>query len=551
MIDPGLTPTAGAPRRSAGRLALWGGHECTVNRVGDDWRDQTRLSGHHDRIEDLDRFAELGVKALRYPILWERTEVAPGEFEWSWSDARLNRLRELQVRPVVGLLHHGSGPAWTNLLDPEFPQALAAFAGRAAARYPWVRDWTPINEPLTTARFSALYGHWYPHFRDETAFWTAVLNQIDGIRLAMAEIRAVNPDARLIQTEDFGRTYATAACAAQAEHDNLRRFATWDLLAGRVSPWHALHQHIVRLGLEDRLAAIADEPTDFVVGLNHYATSDRFLDHRLERYPEHLHGGNGRLAYADVEAVRVIDPAPVGWAEHLRTLWLRYGRTIAVTECHLGCTREEQVRWLSECWDAAVQAREEGVDVEAVTVWNLLGGFDWNSLLTRPDGIYESGVFDLSDGMLRPTALAQVLRDLAQVGHTDCPYAHEPGWWRRPGRLVYPPHPVAEEGAPPPRRPSSRPILLNSTDDADRWRELWIECEQRGLHAVRPGELGHDAPWLEVRTFDSGSTLSRAFDLLLDQPWSDDAATLSQTTHPANRLRPNSGLSLDLRKGQP
>ena len=114
MIDPGLTPTAGAPRRSAGRLALWGGHECTVNRVGDDWRDQTRLSGHHDRIEDLDRFAELGVKALRYPILWERTEVAPGEFEWSWSDARLNRLRELQVRPVVGLLHHGSGPAWTN-----------------------------------------------------------------------------------------------------------------------------------------------------------------------------------------------------------------------------------------------------------------------------------------------------------------------------------------------------------------------------------------------------------------------------------------------------
>ena len=43
-----------------------------------------------------------------------------------------------------------------------------------AARYPWVRDWTPVNKPLTTARFSALYGYWYPHTKDERLFWTAL-----------------------------------------------------------------------------------------------------------------------------------------------------------------------------------------------------------------------------------------------------------------------------------------------------------------------------------------------------------------------------------------
>ena len=52
-------------------------------------------------------------------------------------------------------------------------------AGAAAERYPWIEDWTPVNEPLTTARFSALYGHWYPHAQDEHAFWLALLNQID------------------------------------------------------------------------------------------------------------------------------------------------------------------------------------------------------------------------------------------------------------------------------------------------------------------------------------------------------------------------------------
>ena len=144
-------------------LELWGGHECTVNRVGAAWRDQTVLSGHEDRVEDLDRFAELGLRALRYPVLWERTERAPGVFDWDWPDERLTRLRRLGLRPVVGLLHHGSGPAWTDLLDPGFAEGLAAFAGAVAKRYPWVDDWTPVNEPLTTARFSALYGHWYPH----------------------------------------------------------------------------------------------------------------------------------------------------------------------------------------------------------------------------------------------------------------------------------------------------------------------------------------------------------------------------------------------------
>jgi len=54
------------------------GLECTVNRVGDEYFDQIELNGHAKRADDLDLFASLGVHAMRYPILWERTATFSG-----------------------------------------------------------------------------------------------------------------------------------------------------------------------------------------------------------------------------------------------------------------------------------------------------------------------------------------------------------------------------------------------------------------------------------------------------------------------------------------
>jgi dTDP-4-dehydrorhamnose reductase len=205
-------------------LELWGGPECTVNRVGDRFTDQFSLSGHEHRADDIDRFASLGITALRYPLLWERVE----RIGWEWHDERMARISALGMRPIAGLIHHGSGPAHTALTDDSgFAAGLAAQAAEAARRYPHVRDWTPVNEPLTTARFSALYGLWFPHAQDEAAFYRALLNQIDATRLSMRQIRRIIPGARLVQTEDLGRTFATSTLARQARHDNLRRWLTW------------------------------------------------------------------------------------------------------------------------------------------------------------------------------------------------------------------------------------------------------------------------------------------------------------------------------------
>ena len=50
---------------------LWGGLECTINRIGDTYRDQLQYANHYNRLDDIDRIASLGIRKLRYPVLWE------------------------------------------------------------------------------------------------------------------------------------------------------------------------------------------------------------------------------------------------------------------------------------------------------------------------------------------------------------------------------------------------------------------------------------------------------------------------------------------------
>jgi dTDP-4-dehydrorhamnose reductase len=339
-------------------------------------------------------------------------------------------MRELGISPIAGLVHHGSGPRYTNLADPAFPELLAQHAARVAERYPWIDKYTPVNEPLTTARFSGLYGHWYPHGRDDLTFARCLLTQCKATVLAMQAIRVVTPAARLVFTEDLGLTRSTPALAYQAEFENLRRWLSLDLVCGRVDRLHPLRGWLRASGTRDaELDWFLDRacPPD-LIGCNYYVTSERFLDGQLASWPAHTHGGNGRHAYADVEAVRACGLA--GVERLLGELHARFGLPIALTEVHLGCTREQQLRWLVDVHDGAMRARAAGVPVRAITAWSAFGAFDWHCLVTRDDSIYEPGVFDIRGPQPRPTAIAQVVRDLAAGRRPDHPALAGPGWWQ-------------------------------------------------------------------------------------------------------------------------
>ena len=429
-------------------LEVWGGLECTVNRVEDAYFSQLDRNGHAHRDGDIERFASLGIRALRYPVLWERTWPDEAvEPDWSWPDARLCELRDRGVAPIVGLVHHGSGPRHTSLVSPCFAEKLADYARRVAERYPWVEHWTPVNEPLTTARFAALYGVWYPHARDDASFVRAVLNQCRATVLSMAEIRRINPSAKLVQTDDLGKTYGTPPLADTVAFYNDRRWLAWDLLCGKVDPRHSLWSYLRRHGASAReLRWFADNPCPpDIIGANHYVTGERWLDHRVGRYPAHHIGtiaGGRRIA--DIEASRALATPTPGIGPLLDEVWDRYHRPIAVTEVHIDARREDQMRWLLEIWRAAESVRSRGVDVRAVTVWALLGSFDWNCLVRECRGYYEPGPFDVRAREPRPTALASLVRELADGRPGSHPVLEGEGWWRRSGRFLC--APVASPG---------------------------------------------------------------------------------------------------------
>jgi dTDP-4-dehydrorhamnose reductase len=422
-------------------LELWGGIECSVNRVGDAYMDQLQLNGHDRRAGDLQLFAELGISKIRYPVLWERTAPrGPASADWRWSDDRLHQLKTLEVTPIVGLVHHGSGPISTRLDHESFVTGLVEFAGAVAKRYPWLEYYCPVNEPLTTARFSGLYGHWFPHGKNSFIFAKALLNQCRATVLAMRAIREINPLAKLVQTEDLGKTYSASRLAYQAEFENERRWITFDLLTGQLGPESSMWKFLRSTGIKDEELDWFREnpcPPD-ILGGNYYVVSERVLDDRLYLYPQGMHGGNGRDGYVDVEAVRVRGIELAGWRGLLNEAWERYHLPLAMTEVHLHCHREDQVEWFREAWDTAQQLRHEGIDLRAVTAWSLLGSYNWNSLLTRNAGHYEPGAYELGNSEPRPTALSRALRQIASERQTWPTFVRRQGWWRNPDRFVYP-----------------------------------------------------------------------------------------------------------------
>lgn len=458
-------------------LSLWAGPECTVNRVGDNYHDQCQRSGFNRRLHDIDLLAGLGVQRVRLPLLWERVSLGTAPGDWRWSDAQIRRLRELEVPPIAGLLHHGSGPPDTHLLDPAFAQRLADYAASVARRYPEIDAYTPVNEPLTTARFSGLYGLWYPHRCDDRALVRALLNQMRGTVLAMRAIRKVNPSAQLVQTEDLGHVNSTPRLLYQARFENHRRWLSFDLLCGRVDADHPLWPYLRNNGAtEAELREFVDRPLPpDIVGINCYVTSERFLDDRLSLYPRAKHGGNGQHRYADVEAVRELGALRVGLEVPLRETWARYGLPVAITEVHLGCTREEQLRWLNQAWQSALSVRAEGADIRAVTAWAAFGSFDWDSLLTASRGHYEPGLWDVSGGTPRPTALATLAAQLARGTTPDHPVLEGAGWWQREIRLRRRPRESEKDVAP-----AGRPLLITGARGTLAQAFARV-CETRGL----------------------------------------------------------------------
>ena len=93
--------------------------------------DQLSYCGHYERVvSDIDRIASLGIQAMRYPVIWERLHPYPGKLNWETTEMAMDAIRNRGITPIAGLVHHGSGPRYADILSPSFAQGLSDFAGR-------------------------------------------------------------------------------------------------------------------------------------------------------------------------------------------------------------------------------------------------------------------------------------------------------------------------------------------------------------------------------------------------------------------------------------
>src|SRR3954453_18110665 len=205
----------------------WHGRRCR--------QDELAKTRNYERWrEDFELLHELGIEYLRYGPPYFSTHIGAGRYDWTFADETLGALRDRQVTVIADLCHFGV-PDWIgNFQNPDLPPLFAEYACAFALRYPWVQLYTPVNEMLICALFSALYGWWNEQETTDRTFVTALKHIVKANVLAMRAILEARPDALFIQSETSEYFHAESPKAIKpAEIMNARRFLSLDLNYGR------------------------------------------------------------------------------------------------------------------------------------------------------------------------------------------------------------------------------------------------------------------------------------------------------------------------------
>jgi beta-glucosidase len=395
-------PARERPNPTTQRFIFATGIECSYPTIqtptGRRRRDQLAECGHYERWrEDLRLVSELGLRYLRYGPPYYRMHLGPGRYDWAWTDEVFAELYRLGLVPIVDLCHFGV-PDWAgDFQNPDWPAHFGAYARAFAARYPWVRLYTPVNEMYVAAKFSAYYGWWNERLRSHRGFVTALKHLVRANLAAMLAILEVRRDALFVQSESSEYVHpGRPDLVDEAELLNERRFLSLDLNYGRrVSS--GMYAYLLDNGMTE------DE----------YAF---FLTHNLR---EHCVLGNDY--YVSNEHLLVDEARTVFGGEIFgsyvvtRDYYERYRLPVMHTETNKA--EPDAERWLWKTWANVQRLRRDGVPLVGMTWYSLTDQVDWDTALREANGrVNALGLYDL-DRRLRPVGRAyqELVR---QWGHT-------------------------------------------------------------------------------------------------------------------------------------
>lgn len=355
-------------------------------------QDEIVKTGHRDRVEeDLALVASYGIRYLRYGIPFHEVAADPGSLDWAWTDRAMAALQANGLEPIVDLLHFGLPDDLWGFGDPRLPERYTTFVEGFVHRYPWVRYYTPVNEPLISARFSAQLGWWNERRTDDVSFVAAIDRAATCAVLGMAAIRARRPDAMFLQSDTCeGYAPADPAAQAQAQFLNELRFLAWDLTYGR-RPGELVTAWLAANGMgEERLAWFAANGSseNCIVGHDYYA-------------------GNEWLIDADGSARVREDPA--GYVAQARDYHAHFGLPFMLSETNMEGSPAEG--WLTTVWNEALELRDDGLPIRGICWYGFIDHVDWDTGLREDAGRRNPcGLVDLDR---RPHPVGDQYRDLA------------------------------------------------------------------------------------------------------------------------------------------
>ena len=368
------------------------GIECSYPTIGNGRirRDQMEECGHYRQWRtDFDLVRRLGIRTLRYGVPLHRTWLAPGRYDWEFADQVLGELRRLGIDPIADLCHFGV-PDWIgNFQNPDFPALFKDYAAAFAARYPWIRCYTPVNEMYVCAKFSALYGWWNEQAQDLRSYVTALKHLARANVLAMHAILALWPDALFVQSESSEYFHAAGPDAVEeAERRNQLRFLSLDFNYGR--PLDAVQRDFVLAnGMTPDECRFFEEHAmrgHCILGSDYYVTNE--------------HDVRADGTYGDAGET-------LGYAMIAREYARRYGLPMMHTEtnCDQGPRGDEACDWLHRQFAVVRSLMRSGVPVVGFTWYALTDQIDWDVELREARGV------------VNPRGLVDLERRLRPVGH--------------------------------------------------------------------------------------------------------------------------------------
>jgi beta-glucosidase/6-phospho-beta-glucosidase/beta-galactosidase len=339
--------------------------------------DEMEKAFHYENWEkDFELVKEMGIEFLRYGPPLYKTYVAPGKYDWEFTDITFKRLEEMEITPIVDLCHFGV-PDWIgNFQNPDFPFYFSEYAKAFATRFPKLQFYTPVNEIFITAMFSAQYGWWNERLSSDTAFVNALKNLCKANVMAMKAILEIQPHACFIQSESSEYFHPMEPAAApKARFLNQKRFLSLDLTYGY--PVHlTMYEYLLEHGMtrQEYYWFVHNQvKAHCIMGNDYYVTNEHLV------HPDGWTQASGEI---------------FGYYVITSQYYQRYKLPVMHTETNIRMPACKE--WLWKQWANVHRLKQDGVPIVGFTWYSLIHQVDWDSALRDDAGrVNELGLYNL------------------------------------------------------------------------------------------------------------------------------------------------------------